>query len=79
MAFYGANMVVCKGCDRKYYETFDRDMLFSVFGCWHIFCVLCVNRYIDNEFVNQEANLKCLEKGCSQIIEADQISGMIGK
>lgn len=79
LAYYGAPVIICKACDRKYYENFDREMLFYVFGCWHVFCLLCVNKYIDTELVNQQGSLKCLEKGCNQIIESEQISGLIGK
>ena len=48
LPYYGTKIVVCKGCDRKFYENFDRDMLITLFTCWHTFCLPCTNKYIDS-------------------------------
>lgn len=78
MAYYGTKIVVCKGCDRKFYETFDRDMLITLFNCWHTFCLPCTNKYIDSEFVNSCGSLKCLDASCQRDIDSEQIKAIIG-
>jgi hypothetical protein len=78
LAYYGTKIVVCKGCDRKFYESFDRDMLITLFNCWHTFCLPCTNKYIDSEFVNSCGSLKCLETSCQREIDTEQIRAVIG-
>ena len=65
MMYYGARIVVCKGCNNKFYESIDRDMLITFFSCWHTFCLPCTNKYINSEFVNKGATLKCLDPECN--------------
>lgn len=76
---YGAQIVICKGCDRKFYESYDRDMLVTLFSCWHTFCLRCVTKFIDAEFINKGGSLKCLDPACRIDIECEQIKGIIGK
>ena len=78
LAVYESKIVVCAQCERKYYENFDRDILFYVYDCWHVFCMPCINKYIDLEFINQGGNLKCLKVGCSKFMMEDQIRGLLG-
>ena len=78
LAYYGTSIVVCKGCDRKFYETFDRDMLITLFNCWHTFCLPCINKYIDSEFVNRGGSLKCLDPSCNLDIDSEQVRAIIG-
>jgi len=75
---YETKVVRCAQCDRKYYENFDRDILFYVYDCWHVFCMPCINKYIDTEFVDKGGNLKCLQPGCSTIMMEDQLKGIMG-
>ena len=76
-AAYSAKIVVCGNCERKYYENFDRDILFYVYDCWHVFCMPCINKYIDSEFINQGGNLKCLKTGCNHFMIEDQLRGLV--
>jgi hypothetical protein len=72
---YNSRIVVCKNCERKYYENIDREILFYVYDCWHVFCLPCVNKYIDLEFVNVGGSgmLKCLNDTCHKILDEDQL------
>ena len=78
LAVYDTKIVKCGHCDRKYYENIDRDILFYVYDCWHVFCMPCINKYIDSEFINQGGNLKCIKGGCSNYMMEDQIRGLLG-
>ena len=78
MGVYGARIVVCKGCDRKFYESMDRNILFTVFNCWHNFCLPCVNKKITSDFVNNGGSLKCLDPTCNNLIEEEQIKSLVG-
>jgi hypothetical protein len=78
LAVYDTKIVKCGHCDRKYYENIDRDILFYVYDCWHVFCMPCINKYIDSEFINQGGNLKCIKAGCSNYMMEDQIRGLLG-
>ena len=78
LAVYSAKIVQCGHCERKYYENFDRDMLFYVYDCWHVFCMPCINKYVNSEFINNGGNLKCLKPGCDQYMMEDQVKGLLG-
>lgn len=78
LAYYGTAIVVCKACDRKFYESFDRDMLITLFTCWHTFCLPCTNKYIDSEFVNSCGSLRCLDPACKVEMDPDQVRSIIG-
>ena len=76
---YGAKIILCKGCDRKFYENMDRDILFYVFDCWHIFCLPCVNKRVQTDFVNNGGSLKCLDPKCNNMIADEQIKSLVGQ
>lgn len=78
MNMYETKVVKCAHCDRKYYQNFDREILFYVYDCWHVFCMPCINKYIDTEFVDKGGSLNCLKPGCSTIMMEDQLQGLLG-
>ena len=78
LAVYESKIIKCGQCDRKYYENFDRDILFYVYDCWHVFCMPCINKYIDSKFIDQGGNLRCLKVRCSNTMMEDQIRGLLG-
>jgi hypothetical protein len=54
-------------------------MLITLFGCWHTFCLPCINKYIDSDFINKCGSLKCLDSVCNTEIDSEQIKAIIGK
>ncbi len=54
-------------------------MLITLFNCWHTFCLPCVNKYINNEFVEKCGELKCLDNTCKMDIDGEQVKAIIGK
>ena len=38
----------------------------------------CINKYIDQEFINQGGTLKCLKKNCNKTMLEDQLKGLLG-
>lgn len=78
LACYSAKIVQCGNCEKKFYENFDRDILYYVYDCWHVFCMPCINKYVASEFVNQGGNLKCLKKSCTHYMMEDQIRALLG-
>lgn len=65
---YSQDIVACKKCSKKFYASFDANSLFYVEECWHLFCLGCIKKYIDDEFVNSGGNLNCLSKDCKKSI-----------
>ena len=73
------DIVICKKCNRKFYSSFDVASLFYVDECWHLFCLPCVRKYIDEEFINRCGNLPCMVKGCDQTINEHQLKQLMGE
>ena len=62
------DMVQCQKCSRKFYASFDVGSLFYIHECWHLFCLPCIKKYVNEEFINNFGNLGCLAKGCKETI-----------
>ena len=60
MTAFCNDTVECKKCTKKLYTSFDVQSLFYVEECWHLFCISCVRKYIDDEFLKNNMELKCL-------------------
>ena len=73
MAAYCQDIVECKKCHRKLYTSFDVSSLFYVEECWHLFCVPCIRKYIDDEFISKFGNLTCLADRCQKPLTDYQI------
>lgn len=76
---FSQDIVVCKKCTKKFYASFDASSLFYVEECWHLFCLACIKKYIDDEFVNRYGNFFCPAKDCKKNISEDQIKQLIGE
>lgn len=79
MSAFSQDIVVCKKCAKKFYASFDASSLFYVEECWHLFCLGCIKKYIDDEFVNRYGNFLCPAKDCKKNISEDQIKQLIGE
>ena len=42
------NIVQCLKCTRKFYSSFDVASLFYVHECWHLFCLPCIKKYVND-------------------------------
>lgn len=73
MTAYSSDIVECNKCKRKLYTSFDVSSLFYVEECWHLFCLPCIRKYIDDEFVNMGGNLPCLSGNCKKTLTDYQL------
>lgn len=53
---------------KKFYASYDANNLSYVEECWHLFCLACIKKYIDDEFVNSGGSLICPAKNCKKMI-----------
>ena len=73
MSVYSHDTVECKKCHKKLYTSFDVESIFYVEECWHLYCLSCIRKYIDDEFVKSNGELKCPSSQCSKIVPQYEI------
>ena len=73
MSVYSNDTVECKRCSKKLYTSFDVQEMFYVEECWHLFCLSCIRKYIDEEFIKSGGELKCPSSKCEKTVNQYQL------
>ena len=72
--------IACSTCKRDFPPSYDINFLFYVEECWHLFCVPCFWKNVNERFLDEEneGNLPCFNEGCKKIIKSDQLMKLMG-